>query len=199
MRLDPLSLVRRMAAIGTLLLLPSPVLTAATLTSPTANYSDVSATIAFSANGDTINVPAGNVNWGMQGITVPTGRSVIGAGTNSTIITSGGFNTSGPTDAFTRISGFQFIMPSNPANDNSALILRGSGCNGSGTALTQVRIDHCYFRGGKRMINLIGRVEGVIDHCAFNGCSIAYGVNGDDKAAWARSSPLLVWACLHGY
>lgn len=159
---------------------------AATRTAASASYSDVSAAIAASVDGDTVKIPAGSVTWTTT-LNLNKAIMLIGAGTSSTIFNGNGgtmMTISLPADKPVRVSGIHFN--NSRTTTVPTLILAGKTYSGSGTALTSFRIDHCKFSYGKRAVNPNGWCYGVIDHNTFVNCDIAVGLSGDDNAAWSR-------------
>jgi hypothetical protein len=168
---------------------------AATYTAATASRADVITAMASATHGDTVNVPAGSATW-TAALTVSKGISLVGAGTNSTIITANFTDSTKAliyveadasmrsADALTRISGFQL---------NCASMVNGVMVyNDSGTPITQVRIDNNYILSAAgtsagRSIYIIGSVYGVADHNVLrNFVSSGVSVEGKDSLQWAN-------------
>lgn len=160
---------------------------AATRTAASPSLADVSTAIAASADGDTVNIPAGSATW-TSALSLTKAITLKGAGSASTKISANGItmlSVSLTADKPVRISGINF----NNATGTTVptLILAGKNYRGVGTTITAFRIDRCNFNNGKRAVNPNGWCYGVIDHNTFVNCDIAVGVTGDDDAAWSRA------------
>lgn len=128
---------------------------AATRVAATCSLSDIQTQVNASSAGDTVTVPAGTATWSGS-LTVNKNISVIGAGTNNTVITCSGSALSMGTTAagVCRLSGFSFVG--------------GSGGKGIYVAMSPtnyVRVDHCFFQGFQHGFYWYG--IGLIDHCTF--------------------------------
>src|SRR5574343_665084 len=82
---------------------------AATNTAATVARADVLTAYNACANGDTLEIPAGAASWS-SAITVAKAIRIIGAGTNSTIITNAAFILKPATNLLTRLSGIFFAQ-----------------------------------------------------------------------------------------
>ena len=128
---------------------------AATRAAASCSLSDIQTQVNASSAGDTVTVPAGTATWS-SALSVNKNISVIGAGTNSTIITcsAGALNMGTTAAGVGRVSGFKFTG--------------GTGGDGIDIAMSPtnyVRVDHCWFQGFKHSFYCYG--IGVIDHCTF--------------------------------
>lgn len=143
----------------------------ATIIAASASRADVGTAVASAAAGDTVQIPAGNVTWTNTLAFGPKALTLMGAGSNSTVITwvspTQGFQI-GPIQVTVnsgnsiRVSNMGFIAYSNAIDG----IIGIYGVNPA------VRVDHCMFT----MANIIGSVRGiwfndnsygVVDHCYF--------------------------------
>lgn len=168
----------------------------ATWTAATAQRADVVNVLGLASSGDTVIVPAGSATWA-SAITTTKSIQFIGSdGTlpplavnNTSIITTAAgvtaFDLTPAADtSLTRIAGFKFL----PGSFSTHCVnVHGATPNGSGTAVTQLRIDHNYFYRGGRAVYAQGNTYGVVDHNWFQGCSIAVGPEGDNYATWNRA------------
>ena len=160
---------------------------AATRTAASASLADVTTAIAASADGDTVNIPAGSATWS-SALSLTKAITLKGAGSTSTTISAGGITmltVSLSADKPVRISGINFKNASGTAIPT--LILSGQSYKGTGVPMTSFRVDHCNFNFGKRALNPNGYCYGVIDHNTFVNCDIAVGITGDDNYAWNRA------------
>lgn len=128
-----------------------------TVTSPSANASDVQNSIDMANSGDTVVVPAGDVSWGMT-VSIPDGKQItlLGAGIGNTVVNASGtaieMNRSGA-----RVSGFTIV--------DGTIDVDGDGW----------RIDHVEITRadsfGEGVIVFGQRTgehpTGVVDHCVF--------------------------------
>lgn len=143
------------------------------------------------ATGDTITIPAGSFTWS-TGVVISKGIILKGMNSTNTIINRG----TGFTGALVTLAGFtsdvpvrvynlRFNSPVGQFGDLYSVAVTGPW---DGTwAMTQVRIDHCYFYGGQRTLFYKWRVNGVVDHNTFQDCAIIFLYNGDDDPAWTRA------------
>lgn len=149
----------------------------------------VQACVNAAPAGGTVNLPAGNFTWNA---TVTISKSITLQGNNTTITRAAGFNAgliwiNGlPSDVPVRITGISFIQPVGQNGVDQVAIMPQGPYAGS-WAMTKLRIDHCYFYGGMRVIFAKWRVNGVADHNTFHNCANINLQNGDDDAAWARA------------
>ena len=160
---------------------------AATRTAASPSYADVSTAIAASADGDTVNIPAGSATW-TSALSLTKAITLMGAGSKSTTISANGITMMSvalTADKPVRISGINFNNASGTAIPT--LILAGQNYKGGGVPMTSFRVDHCNFNFGKRALNPNGWCYGVIDHNTFVNCDIAVGITGDDDYAWNRA------------
>jgi hypothetical protein len=159
---------------------------AATRTAASASLTDVSAAIAASVDGDTVNIPAGSATWGST-LKLTKAITLKGAGSGSTKISANGITMmviSLSANKPVRVSGINFTNAG--GTKSPTLIIWGSSHTGTGTPITSLRVDHCNFTFGKRAVNPDGYVYGVIDHNTFVNCDIGVGITGDDDYAWKR-------------
>lgn len=133
----------------------------------TANYTDVNNALSSASNGDTINLPAGNVTWS-NGFSTTKALSFIGAGTgsggtriNNAFGTLGKFSNLGAN--LGRISNIRI-----DSVDSTVVVFSMIG------PIDGFRVDHCYFNKGDCAVagNFYneagtGHCYGVIDHCTF--------------------------------
>jgi len=155
-------------AITLALLLVALSLKAATNTAATASRADVVTAYNLCNNGDTLNIPAGDVTWA-TGITVSKNIYIYGAGTNATIIHTAGFDIRLSSDLPFRLSNMTFSN----ANWAVSYIVNISG------SCKQFRLDHCLFYRAFHTVNIgfnsrsANGCFGVIDHCVFVNCNEA--------------------------
>lgn len=182
----------------------------ATTNCPNANLSTVQNAINAMSDGDTVNIPSGTVTWSGQ-LSVTKAISLIGAGTNSTVIN----NSAGSViywkpvnDKFCRLSGITLV--SQPGSDY-IVQLRGPSY--------QFRVDHCLFHSGIHVLwtnpeggGTTGPVYGVIDHNTFLNCQIGVMIEdcelgegsqgpppmSDGQASWSRAMPGITNVILPG-
>ena len=154
---------------------------AATNTAASCSLSAVTAAIAASSDGDTVIVPAGSATW-ESAITVTKAISIIGAGTNSTFITSGSgdyvLDFSPSNDKPIRLSKFNFSI----SNTSHTLVYVGA----THSPVTAFRVDHCWFNRGARALYAPNYCYGVIDHCTFVNSPMAIGLDADNDTSWSR-------------
>jgi hypothetical protein len=161
----------------------------------TVYYSDgsagnVQALLNAALNGDTIALPPGIFAW-MTGVTISNGITLQGvagatqinraAGYSDALITIAGM----PADLPVRVTGIRLNSPVGQNGDLQSIFVQGP--YGGSWGLTQVRIDHCYFYGGKRTVLIRYRVNGVADHNTFQDCAYITEFFGDDDYAWTRA------------
>jgi PKD repeat protein len=151
------------------------------------SLADVKAAIAKASPGDTVMVPAGSATWSSP-LNILKPISLIGAGSSSTIITSGYNNTgdylitydylSPMPDELFRLSGFKILC----GNNCGALGIFPGSVN---YHTSKIRVDHNYFSrtSDGRLVIVLGTGHGVIDnnemHCNYYAVSI-YGNQADD-------------------
>jgi hypothetical protein len=157
---------------------------AATNVAANLTLAEVQSQIASAAIGDTILLPAGSITWtGTLLLTNPV--TLLGAGTNATIITKNGselISITLPTDLPTRISSISFVQQGHVSSYNFIIRLFGK--------MTMLRIDRCKFTGGAGAVALNNWTYGVTDHCTFINCNTAIKImsagTSSDNAAWLR-------------
>lgn len=158
------------------ILLVAASLSAFAATHPAADASLSAVTSAYNlcSDGDTLTIPADSKTWS-SGLTVSKAIWIVGAGSNSTIITSSGgitiFSLNPPSGKLTRLSGIRF----NLVNWSVCypIDVRPSGIT---------RIDHCWFDHGYSCATYTansGACYGVIDHCSFINADISIQMNGN--------------------
>lgn len=145
-----------------------------------ASYSDVSMAVGSAESGDTVTIPPGTSVW-TNTLVIKKGINLLGSGTNATLIVA-----SGVTPIHFNLTADQPLRLGKIAFTNGlmreSVLITASGSVG----VSNFRVDHCMFLGGKRAVHLWKRAFGVIDHCTFQACHIAVGSTGDNNAAWAR-------------
>jgi hypothetical protein len=179
---------------------------AATVDAASCSRADVQAAIDGASPGDTVRIPAGTCTWEeTDHVSITRQLSVIGAGTttgeNLTKIihdfvdddsseTPATFNIRITSDVPVRISGIYFDKGSNVGGSAYPNLYRKaihiSGSTTGSFALTQIRIDHNYFRLGKNAIFSTGHVCGVIDSNTFLNPDVGIFIVGDNGHAWDR-------------
>jgi hypothetical protein len=162
---------------------------AATINAASCSSADVVRAIGTAGNGDTVIIPACTATAWASAISLTKQITVQGAGitsgANLTSITTNGFNIALTTDGPVRVTGIEFSRNTAGSSD-SMIVLNGRNSNGSGTAMTKIRIDHCKFINGGRQIAVNGWSYGVIDHNQFINGNIAVGFTGDGNQSWSR-------------
>lgn len=160
---------------------------AATFTAASSAYADVATAYASCATNDVLSIPAGSNNWSSTlSVVIPV--SIIGAGSNSTILNGGGSTVL--LDIYVpgvRVSQIQFVGTVD--SGGSSIRILGTNAFGDpagGNEITCFRVDHCHFRGGAAVIWCGGYSQGVIDHCTFWNPQIATQISGDNAYSWAR-------------
>jgi hypothetical protein len=141
----------------------APHIHASTIIAASTSRSDVAAAIASAADGDTVQIPAGNSTWSST-LTITKAITLKGAGTNNTFIRYHGniLDLSPSNDLPARVSGIYFdLFPFQNGNGGDISAIRVD------STITNLRIDHCYFRGGKRTLFFPAKSYGVTDHCTF--------------------------------
>jgi hypothetical protein len=159
-----------------------PAGTAITAASP--QLADVRAAIDRAAPGDTVIVPSGSAVW-LETLVLDKPIVLRGVSQADTVIRNGGVDTlvsiELPADEFVRVADFTFDAQgyeTSSANMRSAIWVGG--------ALTQVRIDHCTFDGGKTAIRWADGARGVTDHCTFHNVDLGVRLSGDNDDSWNR-------------
>jgi hypothetical protein len=172
------------------LLLPSIILSplvaeAATINAASASLTDVNAAISTAADGDTVQIPAGTATWSSQ-VSVGKPITILGAGTNATIITGQPhcFSVSlaaAKVNQLVRISNMRLNGSYDPtANGDYIIYAYGN--------LAALRIDHIWFRGGFMAVeagDISSWAYGLIDHCTFQDPCIAVRPQGGNLKGWA--------------
>jgi hypothetical protein len=122
---------------------------------------DIAAAVAKAADGDIVQIPPGDVTW-TSALTITKAITLQGAGAGTTFIRRNGdiLTLSPAHDVAMRVTGIYFDLgPFYQASDRSAIY--------TASTISDLRIDHCYFRGGSRTVYLQSKAYGVIDHCTF--------------------------------
>lgn len=163
---------------------------AKTINATTGSYVNVSNAVVSASPGDAVMIPAGTNTWTEP--LVLRGVSLIGAGTNSTVIvdeiprpngTGVPIITLTPTNQFSEISQMQFAggVTNTSYNYNGEIVVAGD-------APSSWRIDHVIFNGlyGKNLVSF-GNPYAVVDHCLFQIRAIAISVfsGGYGDTNWA--------------
>jgi hypothetical protein len=142
---------------------------AATINAANATYAAVSNAVASASPGDVVMIPPGTNTWSQQ--LVLSGVSLIGSGTNSTVIIdelSRG-NSGTPVIAISAISQLTEVSQLQIAAGTTNTQYNYNGeISVSGDLPACWRIDHCFFNGpyGKAVISY-GNPFAVVDHCEF--------------------------------
>jgi hypothetical protein len=180
---DTLSIVLKFGALVLGILISARTSNAATIQAASVSQADVAAAISAAADGDTVAVPAGLATWS-SAIAVSKPISVIGQGTNSTIVNcTRAFVLSLPSSKAglpVRISGFRFNGPNPPPDTVNYWIIKAyNNC-------TKFRIDHCFFQGGCRSIWTGDTPSttwgfGVVDHNTFLNCQVGVYITGGNS------------------
>lgn len=167
----------------------------ATISAASTSYVDVSNAIAVATSGDTVLVPAGTSDWAEYPMLLRKGISIIGAGTNATILSNTmpypqtfGASWSASlrppffyvslTNGHTwRISGFYFNCLSNQGivfDGQSSSDTNGSAC------VNPFRVDHCFFRDAdQHVIRIAGNYTyGLVDQCTLLDCRYVASIIG---------------------
>lgn len=157
---------------------------AATITAASTSLAHVSNAIASASSGDVVAIPAGSSTWTASLLVTNSSLTIIGAGTNYTILTrtNGSLFDLRPINGIVRVSSVSFVG----GWTDPLIELVGRNEAGSGNPIYSFRIDRCRFTQGKRSINPNYYVLGLVDQCTFSNCNIAVGVTGDNSASWAR-------------
>lgn len=169
----------------------------ATINAASASRADVGTAVASSADGDTVVVPSGTVDW-FETLTVNKAITLQGSGVGQTLITDQ--ITNSPNFSIIRfdtvagksyrLTGIQFERGATRSADQGALRLTG--------ASTAMRVDHCFWNNVANENIVTKGTYGVIDHCTFNltqfgkralmsfNGNVGGGSNGD--TSWQASS-----------
>lgn len=158
-------------------------LQSATVTAFSVSWIDVSNAVNTSTAGDTVRIPAGSANWSNM-LTVAKAISIIGAGTNATVITYSNQQIvlfSGVTSNLGfRLSSVTFSNTATALANPPSCPLKVQG------PLLNFRIDRCLFYKGQAPIWCNGQIEGVIDHNFFVNCETGILLVGDEALSWTR-------------
>ncbi|HTG43663.1 MAG TPA: hypothetical protein VK633_03940, partial [Verrucomicrobiae bacterium] len=122
-------------------------------------------------------------------MTVTKGVSIIGAGTNATMISRAGkvFHVSPGADKAVRISNMMLNIGGYFGGNYPIEVATSE--TSTNLPLYKIRIDHIWFEKGQYTITLTGiNAWGVIDHCTFHNCDNGVQLNGG-SAVW--SYPIL--------
>ncbi|MFO1313544.1 MAG: hypothetical protein U1F41_15930 [Burkholderiales bacterium] len=182
-----------MLTVGVFVAATTGVAGAATRTANSCSYADVASSVAASAAGDTVNVPAGTCAWSST-LSITTPISLVGAGKGKTIIT----NSVGTLVAIkktqstpVRLSGFTF---NNSDNQSPIVLIVGPAF--------KVRIDNMVFNKGDAAVGsnwngagATGPVYGVVHSSEFYNTKRTYfamdvrsGESIWGSTAWAEFS-----------
>ena len=97
-----------------------------TVNAASCSATDVQTAINTATAGQTVNIPAGNCNWGSVVVNLAKAITLNGAGQNTTIITlgttSGLFNITKQTNGVTRIQNLQFVESGNKAVPKAVVV-----------------------------------------------------------------------------
>ena len=166
---------------GAALLFPAGLCRANTYTAPTCGFNDVSNTCyAVAAPGDTVVMPPGSAVWNNT-LTLPTGISLAGSGTNQTTIICGADANGNimliacnalASNYVTRISSFTIQGSTNVNYNDWGCIWMNSDRTGPASQVGHAvpwRIDHVVFNGvPMNNIKVQNVHSGLIDDCTFN-------------------------------
>lgn len=162
------------------------------------SQASVSNAVELASVGDTVSVPSGSSTW-TNWLKLLKPVSLIGAGTNSTIIQHN-ISISSPfssgnrppliwlhytnTDTV-RISGFRFLCNTNQGVYSDPITFASNPVN-------WLRFDHCTVQDAySRSLELLGRIYGVIDHCLFTNCFLTIEPTSGHDKEWAQfTAPL---------
>ena len=151
---------------------------AATRSAASVSLADVQAAYNSSSDGDTISIPAGTATWSGS-LTVAKGVSIIGAGTNATVISRAGkvFHVSPGAGKAVRISNMKLDIGGYYGGGNYPIEVATSETDTNSPIY--VRIDHIFMNYGQYSITFVGcNAWGVIDHCTFYNQSMAIQMAG---------------------
>jgi hypothetical protein len=167
--------MQRQCALIAVLTVPA-ALWAGTHTAASPSFADVSSAVASASSGDTVRVPAGTAVWNNQ-LVITKGIKLMGAGIDSTVITSDYSNNQSNTT-----NGFLIVYAPDSSNRTVGFRLSGfdldfaNKCHGvvvanmSTTPAINVRIDHNSFVNAVNLsFNIKGHVFGVADNNIFHG------------------------------
>lgn len=171
---------------------------ATTNTAAGVDINSVSNALVLCAAGDTVAIPAGAANWA-QTLWVKTAVSIIGAGTNSTIITNS--STGGawldlgagnpPLVQFSLTNGGWCRFSGVQVQANSKTGIR---IHGTGGKVTYFRIDHCQFISPNVAIlwcdgSLGGPFNGLMDNCYATNYGMVLNSYQWSGYNWTNTSP----------
>jgi hypothetical protein len=148
----------------------------ATLNAASTSLSDVQTAVNAAIAGDTVLVPAGSSTWS-SALSIRKNISVIGAGTNATVITCSGTGVKlGASSAgICRLSGFRFNGP-------GYTLSYVDGVDIGAAYSCRVRVDHCWIQ--QFYMAVYAHSVGVVDHCTVVQCgrfartrAPSYGMN----------------------
>lgn len=150
------------------------------------SLADVTTAYNLCNEGDTLAIPAGTATWA-SALLVGKGISIIGAGTNDTIISRAGqvFDINGQTinHAPVRIAHMKLDINGYYGGGNYPIGVLTTYAS-TNYWLRSLRIDHVYFNTAQYAINTVGVcLWGVIDHCYFYNCCNSIGIDGG-SAIW---------------
>jgi hypothetical protein len=159
---------------------------ARTITAASVNQTDVAAVIASANDGDTVQIPPGDSTW-TSGLTITKAITLKGAGPSSTFIRSNAsLLTLAPVnDLIMRVTGIYFDLGAfHQGSDRWAIF--------TGATISNLRVDHCYFRGGSRTLFYDYKTYGVTDHCTFlnSDSEINPFMEGSDGGNTSWSDPI---------
>lgn len=173
---------------------------AAIIVAASASRSDVTNAIQSAANFDTVIIPPGEPTY-TSPVIITKPITVLGSGTNSTIITEAVTNTAAAPlfqmynlgTNFGRISNFKVIGTT--VNGGSDGLFRVGRAYSAGSGVvntnTQWRIDHLDLVLRRRGITTKGGAAGLIDHVRFSAFTAqqqqGVSVWGDNEIAWGRA------------
>jgi hypothetical protein len=157
-----------------------------TITAASTSLADVAAAVASAHDGDIVVLPAGDSTWTSE-LTITKAITLKGQGTSRTFIRRDGnlLSLSPANDLKMRVTGIYFDCgPFYQASDRWAIYI--------GATISNLRIDHCYFRGGSRTVFIDYKAYGVIDHCTFLNSDTCLGVDdaGSDGGNTSWSNPI---------
>ncbi len=159
------------------------------LTAASTSYVDVSACIAVATYGDTVNVPVGASNWGVNSLTIVRAIVLRGAGIGQTVITWEGTGISAiyySPDATSLANNTPFSFSGftmDGGNSDTNYLLSVSNLSNT-TAISKVRIYNNKFSNAGTGIYIRGAVWGVAYNNQFDDCLIPFRGMGDDRDSW---------------
>ena len=158
------------------------------LTAASASRADVGDCVTAAVDGDTINIPSGSDTWNSQ-LSI-TNKSLIlrGAGSGSTVLTSGLGATplllvSLNADVVFRITDIGFNLSTSDNGKRAIEIINAT--SGGTTPLTKIRVDHNAITGGGRYtVRFQGTIWGLVDHNVFTNAHVGIYVYGCSHRLW---------------